>query len=202
MNKLVSSISIGAITTFALFAFMAHLISSADLTWTETEKPAVITIFQTPDEPKVIVKERPKMTPPPPQMVPRVPNEAPQDITDVAMVGYQLTGLDVISDFDGSKGVNMAPDSDARPLVRVNPKYPITAARDGIEGWVNLSFDINEIGEVVNINVIEAMPKKTFNKAAKDALRKWKYRAKLVDGKPIVQHNLSVLLEFTMEQRS
>ncbi|NMP31982.1 energy transducer TonB [Thalassotalea sp. M1531] len=202
MNKLISSIGLGVATTFALFVFMAKLISSDDLNWQDTEKPPVITVLQTPDEPKVVPRERPKLTPPPPQQLPRVQNEMVSEVSDAILPGYQPTGLKIKTDIGIGNKFNVAPDGDARPIVRVNPKYPVPAARDGIEGWVSLSFDINEIGEVVNVKVTDAEPKRIFNKAATQALRRWKYRAKIVDGKPIVQHNLSVLLEFNMSQSS
>jgi protein TonB len=65
-----------------------------------------------------------------------------------------------------------------------------------------LAFDINTIGQVVNISVVDSLPKRVFDKAAKQALKKWKYKAKLVDGKAVAQHNFSVQLDFNMSQKS
>jgi protein TonB len=97
--------------------------------------------------------------------------------------------------------IGVKPDHDARPIVRISPKYPIAAVRDGIEGWVQLAFDINKLGEVVNVSVLNSQPKRTFDRAAKQALKKWKYKAKSVNGEYVFQANQTVQLDFTMDQQ-
>jgi protein TonB len=92
----------------------------------------------------------------------------------------------------------MMRDGDATPIVRIDPKYPPEAARDGKEGWVDLSFTINEVGGVEDVEVLEADPKRIFDREAKRALRKWKYRPKVVDGIAQRQPGLRVRLEFSL----
>jgi protein TonB len=87
----------------------------------------------------------------------------------------------------------------ALPIVRVPPNYPKKAAAAGIEGWVQLSFSINPIGQVVDISVVDAEPKRLFDKEARRALKKWKYKPKVVDGEAVAQTNQSVVLEFTLD---
>ena len=89
-------------------------------------------------------------------------------------------------------------DGDATPIVRIEPKFPTKAARDGIEGWVQLSFEINEVGGVENVQVINAQPKRIFDREARKALRKWKYKPKVVDGKAMRQTGLTVQLDFKL----
>jgi TonB family protein len=85
-----------------------------------------------------------------------------------------------------------------RHVVRIEPKYPREAALGGIEGWVKLSFTINEYGGVADVNVIDAHPNDIFNKAAKRALVKWKYRPKVVDGITVKQTDLMVHIDFKL----
>jgi protein TonB len=92
----------------------------------------------------------------------------------------------------------MMRDGDATPVVRIDPKYPPEAARDGKEGWVELSFTINEVGGVEDVEVIDADPKRVFDREAKRALRKWKYRPKVVDGVAEKQFGLKVRLDFKL----
>ncbi|WP_448546447.1 energy transducer TonB [Thalassotalea fusca] len=83
-------------------------------------------------------------------------------------------------------------------IERVNPKYPIQAARDKVEGYVKLSFDINESGETANIKVVDEIPENVFSKQAILAVSKWKYEPQVVNGKPVVQKMIAVQLDFKL----
>ena len=63
-------------------------------------------------------------------------------------------------------------------------------------GIVLLQFDITELGDTSNIIVIESSHGGLFNKKAIEDLSKWKYKPKIVDGKPIKQVGLTVQLEY------
>ncbi|MDP2561142.1 TonB family protein [Psychrobium sp. 1_MG-2023] len=65
----------------------------------------------------------------------------------------------------------------AQPTVRIEPRYPVQAARDGIEGSVVLKFDITQSGDVKNIIVVKSVPENVFDKEARRALKKWKYKS-------------------------
>ena len=61
-------------------------------------------------------------------------------------------------------------------LKRVNPKYPRRAKLQRKEGYVELSFTINEAGEVLNVNVIDSKPKGFFEDEAIKAIKKWHFK--------------------------
>lgn len=44
-----------------------------------------------------------------------------------------------------------------------NPTYPIHAARNRIEGYVQMSFDISESGDPINIKIIKADSRKKYS---------------------------------------
>lgn len=71
-----------------------------------------------------------------------------------------------------------------------------------IEGWVRLTFDIDTQGIPQNIVIVESQPKNVFDKEAIRALKKWSYKPKIVDGQPVVQKDMEVLLEFRLEDES
>lgn len=88
------------------------------------------------------------------------------------------------------KPVKPAPDTSGAndEVVAVHttkPKYPRAAQRRGLEGVVTISFTITKTGGVRNPGVIKATPKNVFNKAALKAIAKWKFKPKLVGGKPV-----------------
>jgi protein TonB len=70
------------------------------------------------------------------------------------------------------------------------------------ERWVELSFDITELGDVVNIKVIKSTHQGMLNKAAIRALKKWKYKPKIVDGVAVIQKDMKVRLQFDIEDES
>lgn len=186
--------------TFSLFAFMAFLVANDKMSPVMTDPGIVIDIVTTPPETEMVKIIRFKNIPPPtPAQPPRIETEVEPSLVDNAL-GYappQMISSELTTSFDHAPGVR---DADARPIVRVNPKYPVDAARNGLEGWVKLAFNINALGEVVDIKVLGSQPKRVFDKAAKQALKKWKYQAKKQDGVVIVQQGLTVQLDFKIDQ--
>jgi len=69
------------------------------------------------------------------------------------------------------------PKKAVKPVVRVEPKYPIKAAHENIEGAVVLKFDVTADGDVDNIHVMNGVPAYVFDRVAIDALKQWKYEA-------------------------
>jgi len=84
------------------------------------------------------------------------------------------------------------------PIERIEPKYPINAARQGREGWAIVSFVIDEAGEVNDIIVKDTSGSKDFAKAAKKAVKRWKYKPAIENGKPIEQCVNMVQMDFRM----
>lgn len=203
MVRMLLSIPIGITITFGLFVLMAELIANNQKGPEEVEKTPRIDIVMSKPNEGVQERQRTPPPPPPPPAEPPKPQTSTPEVADPSASGINLdipapdtsvgdTGL-------GGLGGNLMKDGDAAPIVRIEPRYPMQAAREGKEGWVKLSFTIDELGNVIDIAVIEAQPKRIFNREAKKALAKWKYKPKIVDGKPIKQPGLTVQLDFTMQ---
>ena len=69
-------------------------------------------------------------------------------------------------------------------------------------GWVKLSFEISEYGIPENIKVLESSHLGFFDQEAIRALSIWKYKPKIVDGKPVRQLDMFVQLDFELEGES
>ena len=59
----------------------------------------------------------------------------------------------------------------------VQPVYPRDALRDGISGEVTVAFTVNPDGSVSGASVVSSNPRRTFDAAALDAIRKWRFAA-------------------------
>ncbi len=79
------------------------------------------------------------------------------------------------------------------PLVRVPPKYPTRAANRHIEGWVKIEFTITTEGTVSDAVVVEAEPTDVFDDAAMDAIKKWQFKEKLINGVAVTQRAVQIL---------
>ena len=187
-----------------LFYFMSTLISNTEDLSKKEETTGMIEFIRVKprsflDEKKrTLPKKKPKHKKPPrmQQMTSALPpvqkmamNMKLPDIKSVLRSGGPAVG--------GFGGVDLG--SGALPLVRVEPIYPPRAALQGIEGYVILQFNITPAGKASDIKVLEARPPKIFNMSAVRALRKWKYRAKTEEGKPVPQYNKIAHMVFSLE---
>jgi protein TonB len=139
-------------------------------------------------------KEKPPEPPPPPDL-----QMSQTDAPDANTMAIAAPSLDASVDLGGGPNLGAgASDSDSVPLVRVPPQYPIRASERGIEGWVVLEFVITETGTVRNPVVLDAKPKRIFDRSAIQALKKWKYRPRVIDG-TAVERTEQVKLTFDLD---
>ena len=197
MFKTSTAVIGGAVMTFIAFAFMQYLISGEQRAPIKLGDDITVEIFQAPEDKQTTHIKR---IPPPP--TPKVPPKAPPRVTpsNEPITAISTAPPIVIDGFGNDmKQTLTRPTGDASPIVRINPKYPTSAARDGIEGWVQLSFNISPTGEVIDATVVNSEPKRIFDREALRAIKRWKYRPKVIEGVAQLQTGQTVQLDFKLD---
>lgn len=93
-------------------------------------------------------------------------------------------------------------DGDFLPLVRVQATYPRRAIERGVEGYAVVSLTVEPDGSVdpSSVQILEAEPTGYFEKAAKKAAAKFKYKPRVVDGVPQTVTGVTYRFSFTLDQ--
>jgi periplasmic protein TonB len=81
-------------------------------------------------------------------------------------------------------------------LIKVEPSYPESARIARLGGHVTLRAVIREDGGIESVDIL-ASSNPLFNRAAVDAVRQWRYRPALMNGKP-VRIYFTVVVEFVL----
>lgn len=178
--------------TFALFWTMHLLIIGGRYMAEQGESLATVDFVRLKKESELETRERkkppkpePPKQPPPPKMKIETP-PPDQQPTPFAMPKLNLPTTISGGPFLGSYvGGDMSGYSELIPLMRINPQYPRNAARDRIEGWVEFKITINPDGTVKTATPIKSQPRGVFESAAMQAILKWKFKPKVVDGKGV-----------------
>ena len=97
-------------------------------------------------------------------------------------------------------GTAALPESAPEPVSSVTPKlikmvppeYPQAALIRGIEGWVDVSLEVNAAGDVIAPRIEDTSRGRLFNRAALSAVEQWKYEPR--DGD--TSERLRVRLQF------
>jgi periplasmic protein TonB len=74
------------------------------------------------------------------------------------------------------------PDRPARARRTAQPVYPVSAQRDGIEGYVIVRLSIDSNGRVSNVLVVDSEPIGVFERSAREAARQFEFVPARVDG--------------------
>jgi TonB family protein len=117
--------------------------------------------------------------PPTPSEAPRRPGTPPPGEASEQPAPLQALGTPLA-----------APTDTIEPhlIQRVNPEYPPEAERKGAEGTVEVSFTVSPEGKVSDVIIVSAEPSDIFDRAAVDAVRRWRYEPKKVGGVPVEAH--------------
>lgn len=90
------------------------------------------------------------------------------------------------------------PTVTARATHRPAPRYPAVAERRGIEGFVTLRLRVDERGRVTEAVVVKSEPKDTFDKAAIDAAKRYRFSPARA-GTRAVQSTVQQTIRFQVE---
>jgi protein TonB len=80
----------------------------------------------------------------------------------------------------------------------VAPKYPRTAQRRGLSGWVDMQFSVDIDGTVTDIEIRDSNPGDTFVKSATNAVEDWEFEPVIENGVAI-QKRAAVRMLFAIE---
>ncbi|MCG8670074.1 MAG: energy transducer TonB [Pseudomonadales bacterium] len=105
--------------------------------------------------------------------------QAPVDSFDISEVAVKPS-----FNIEGGVGFGTG-DGDFLPMVKVPPQYPRRALRNGIEGWVVVSFTVTSDGSVRSPKVVDSNPKGVFDQSAINAVMKFKYKPRMVAGQAV-----------------
>jgi protein TonB len=192
-----SAVVTGSITTFCLFFVMQALIAMQPGAASERRTAGFLTPVRIKETEEVrtidfepidkSIKEPPPITPRPrndqgDEAVINVPPTAPPT------PGYRRDGT-----------VFRVNDGPLVAIVRVQPVYPPAAAARGLEGWVLVEFDVRPDGGVANAFIVDSS-NHMFEKAALDAVYRFRFKARVVDGVPQLTAGLQNLFRFKFSE--
>jgi protein TonB len=191
--------ALAGLVTFGLFWIMQALIGVAG-ELREGKPPTKVEFVRLRRDTTPETKERekpqrevPEQQPPPPEM------NLAESLRPSEAVGEIIPMVDTAAELGKATRLGAGgSDRDIVPLVRVDPDYPERARQQGIEGWVDVEFTISPVGTVQDPRVLEARPAFVFDRAALNAIRRWRYNPKLENGQPVARPGVQVRLRFEL----
>lgn len=211
MNRLLLGIVGGAVVAFVLLLVMAGLVAMGDVGVQDSERVVIDFAVIKPEselkekERRVPRKPEPPKTPPPPtaervqqkekpvaQMVDLKLDTSQLGLGDGMALGGVVGGVSLMTTGGG--------DGMAIPIATLAARYPVEAQRDGIQGFVCFTFTIQPDGSVGDLDIYDSKPRRVFDQEARRAILKWKFRAAVVDGKPVAQPGAKYCMDFKLDE--
>lgn len=202
-GRLVAAIAAAVVATFAIFLIMQKLIASGATELSPEGERHVIDFVRVKEQEKIKQKDRKPEPPPKPEKEPPKP-EMPQN-TDMDLSpntqGMSVAKVAFQSDIDISAGISSGAGSgEYLPIVKVDPVYPRRALRRGIEGYAVVEYTVTESGSVKDPKIVEADPPGIFDRVAIDAAKKYKYRPKMMNNKPMAVSGVRTIIWFKLDK--
>ncbi|MBW3808101.1 TonB family protein [Aeromonas jandaei] len=219
MKYKLMSLGLGVALSLGILLFMATLVEPPRGEKVASEQKPIVINMQN-EVTEVQVRERP--VPQEPEPLPEPPAvlaSTPLPMPAAAPLAAVEPSLDLVSSLSAvqvdapgvatstapalsgnyhgqQQGVGIGAGDMLMPLQRIEPVYPYRAQQSGIEGFVTLRFSVNPEGGVQDVEVIEAKPKRQFERAAIQAINKWRYQPRPGATDKLVQ---VITLKFKLE---
>lgn len=199
VSRIGVSVVLGVIITWGLFGLMQILIATGRDAVTDLETGHIVDFVRVKPEETLAKKERKPEKPPQPEQRPPDAPKPQNDNIDPSADAISVAQVPISAELDISSSFGLAvSDGDYLPIVKVSPIYPRRALQRGIEGHVIVEFTVTRQGTVRDPFVVESTSS-LLEKAALEAVLKFKYKPKVVDGEPVevagVQNKITFRLE-------
>lgn len=193
------SIVIGVIVTLSLLFIMQLLIATGKAALTEPRARAQLDFVRVKRSSDVNTDDyEPEKPPPPPEVPPETPPQEMDNIDPNApSINIAAPTVTASTDIGGPDGMNVA-EGDYLPIVRVAPVYPARALSRGLEGYVDMQFTVTPAGTVSDPVVIYSTSS-LFERAATQAVLKFKYKPRVKDGVPVAVPGVKTRISFQIE---
>lgn len=190
--------AVGIGVTFGLLFLMQLLIEMGDSVYTDTPEFDL----QIGIPPSETVPEEPTEPPPmrPPEPVPAPGFTYSQEIISDPLEPVVAAPISPEGTGFGDLNIDASADGPLVSVLKVKPPYPAPALIDGLEGFVIVQYDVLLSGAVDNVVILESSDE-VFNAVAVEAIGKFRYKPKVIDGVAQESRGLKRMFQFEIGKR-
>lgn len=187
--------------TLGLFYFMQALIATGDqldqrvsvVKMVDATMPEIeLEVIEEIDKPEPIQDDT--------EVVEDIPDRQ-INLSDGPALNIERVAIEIDTGLQLSSASISATDGDMLPLVAIAPQYPTRAAQRGIQGWCQVSFTVDGMGNVVEdtITVVDAEPANIFDRTSTRAATRFKFQPRVVDGQGVPVEGVQYVFRYQLE---
>lgn len=181
-NAVIKSLGIlfsASFASFGIFAIITHLAIAPDIEETTNYEPRFVLIESAPIK-NGTTPIQPEIPPMPPQPEKTIVAKTP--VEEINLASLPKVEIDMPGRISTQASVTIpeisVEETQVAPSHKVMPSYPIGARKEKITGKVMLTYDVDAMGDVINIELVESPDtdtKKFLSHSAIKALKQWKF---------------------------
>ena len=193
------ALAIGSFAALSLLWVMQFLIATGQAAITEVLDARFVDFVRVKrDEVTEIKEDKPERPPEVDDQPPDLPQQDMDSSDFDSAVAVSAPNPDLNVGLDSELGDFSLAEGDYLPIVKVAPMYPRRAQSRGLEGHCDLRFTVTPLGTTADVSVIECTSS-LFERASVQALLKFKYKPRVVNGTAIAVPGLRHRITFQIE---
>lgn len=192
--RMVATLPIAAAVTLGLVYCMYQLVQGEERVVLSDPPVKISPVILEPEE--IETRPEPLNRPDPLEAPPPVPRQFNPPAVETTSLTYAVALPEPEPGVDGERFFSA--DGQLVSLTKVRPLYPSRGV--GVEGYVDVAFDVTATGATTNVHVIASEPQGFFDREVIRAVKRWKYRPRVVDGRAQPTYNLVERVRFELEQ--